>query len=95
MDGRDIGTNVFTDAQYKFFLTATAEERANRRCRELQEKGQEVNFSDTLKDIEQRDYNDSHRALNPLCKAEDAVEVDSTHLTIDETINKIYEYITN
>lgn len=93
MDGRDIGTNVFTDAQFKFFLTASAEERANRRCAELREKGEDVNFEDTLKDIEQRDYNDSHRALNPLRKAEDAVEVDSTDMTIEETIDTIYNMI--
>ena len=83
MDGRDIGTNVFTDAQFKFFLTATAEERAKRRCLELKEKGEDVNFEDTLKDIEQRDYNDSHRALNPLRKADDAIEVDTTSMIAD------------
>lgn len=93
MDGRDIGTNVFTDAQFKFFLTATAEERAKRRCIELQEKGEAVNFQETLKDIEQRDYNDSHRKLNPLKKADDAIEVDTTDMSIDEVINTIYSKI--
>ena len=93
MDGRDISTNVFTDAQYKFFLTASAEERAKRRCLELREKGQDVSFEDTLKDIEQRDYNDSHRALNPLRKADDAVEVDTTHMSIQEVIDTIYNAI--
>ena len=90
MDGRDIGTNVFTDAQYKFFLTATAEERARRRWLELKEKGEDVELSEILKDIEQRDYNDTHRALNPLCKAEDAMEVDSTSMTIEEVVDTIY-----
>jgi cytidylate kinase len=93
MDGRDIGTNVFTDAQFKFFLTASAEERAKRRCLELREKGEDVNFEETLKDIEQRDYNDSHRALNPLRKAEDAVEVDTTSMSIQEVIDTIYNAI--
>ena len=93
MDGRDIGTNVFTDAQFKFFLTATAEERAKRRCLELKEKGEDVNFEDTLKDIEDRDYKDSHRDLNPLRKADDAIEVDTTSMTIDEVIEAIYSKI--
>jgi len=93
MDGRDIGTNVFTDAQFKFFLTASAEERARRRCQELREKGQDVSFEETLKDIQQRDYNDSHRALNPLRKAEDAVEVDTTDMSIQEVIDTIYNAI--
>ena len=89
MDGRDIGTNVFKDAEYKFFLTATAEERAKRRVKELIEKGQEANYEDTLKDIEERDYNDSHRKLNPLKKAEDAVEIDTTKLTIEEVVQEM------
>lgn len=93
MDGRDIGTNVFTDAQYKFYLTATAEERADRRYRELHDKGEDVSFAETLKNIEQRDYNDTHRALNPLCMADDAIEVDSTNMTVDETIDTIYNAI--
>ena len=84
MDGRDIGTNVFTDAQFKFFLTATAEERARRRVKELLEKGEDVSYEATLDDIKKRDYNDTHRKLNPLAKADDAVEVDTTNMTIDE-----------
>lgn len=93
MDGRDIGTNVFTDAQYKFFLTATAEERARRRVKELLEKGQDVNYEDTLEDIKKRDYNDTHRKLNPLAKADDAIEVDSTNMSIDEVVDTIVSAI--
>lgn len=89
MDGRDIGTNVLTDAQYKFFLTASAEERADRRYKELAEKGQDVNYEGILKDIKERDYNDSTRKLNPLRKAEDAIEVDSTDMTIEQVIEFI------
>lgn len=93
MDGRDIGTNVFPDAQYKFFLTATPEERTKRRVKELIEKGQDVDYEATLEDIKQRDYNDSHRKLNPLKKADDAVEVDTTDMSIDEVTNFILDTI--
>ncbi len=93
MDGRDIGTNVFTDAQYKFFLTATAEERANRRVKELLEKGENVSYEETLEDIKQRDYNDTHRKLNPLAKADDAIEIDTTKMTIDEVADAILSKI--
>ena len=93
MDGRDIGTNVFTDAQYKFFLTATPEERANRRVKELLEKGEDVSYEATLEDIKKRDYNDTHRKLNPLAKADDAIEVDTTNMTIDEVAAAILDKI--
>lgn len=93
MDGRDIGTNVFPDAKYKFFITASAEERANRRYKELTEKGQDVSYDDVLKDIMQRDYNDSTRKLNPLKKADDAIELDTTVMTIDEVVNFVCEEI--
>jgi cytidylate kinase len=93
MDGRDIGTNVFKDAEYKFFLTATPEERAKRRTLELKEKGQDVSYEDTLADIKDRDYNDTHRELNPLKKADDAIEVDTTHMTIDEVVAALSEAI--
>lgn len=89
MDGRDIGTNVLKDAEFKFFLTASAEERARRRFVELSEKGEKTSFEDVLKDINDRDYEDTHRKLNPLRKAEDAVEIDSTEMSIDE----VTEYI--
>jgi len=93
MDGRDIGTNVFPDAQYKFFLTATAEERAKRRVAELIEKGQDVDYEATLEDIKQRDYNDSHRKLNPLRKADDAIEIDTTDMSIEEVTQTIVDAI--
>ena len=93
MDGRDIGTNVFRDAEYKIFLTASAEERAERRFEELTAKGQEVRFDEVLRDIEKRDHDDMTRALNPLRKAEDAVEVDTTGLSIDEVIERVLKEI--
>lgn len=93
MDGRDIGTNVFKDAQHKFFLTATAEERANRRFLELKAKGEDVEYKSILEDIEARDYKDINRKLNPLRKAEDAIEVDSTNMTIEEVVKFILDRI--
>ncbi|MDD6042522.1 MAG: (d)CMP kinase [Eubacteriaceae bacterium] len=89
MDGRDIGTDVFPDAEYKFFITATPEERANRRYKELIAKGENVTYEDTLKSIIERDYNDSHRAVSPLRKADDAEEVDTTEMTVDQVIDYI------
>lgn len=93
MDGRDIGTNVFKDAEYKIFLTASAEERAERRFEELTAKGQSVSFDEVLRDIEKRDHDDMTRSLNPLRKAEDAVEVDTTGLSIDEVIERVLKEI--
>lgn len=93
MDGRDIGTNVLKDAEYKFFLTADDEERARRRFKELKEKGEEITFEEVLAKLRERDYNDSHRKLNPLRKAEDALEIDSTNLTIDEVVKLICDKI--
>lgn len=89
MDGRDIGTVVFPDAEYKFFITASPEERAKRRYRELLAKGQKVNYEQVLTDITARDYNDSTREVTPLRKAEDAIEVDTTNMTIEEVIDYI------
>ncbi len=89
MDGRDICEVVLPDAEYKFYLTATAEERARRRTAELIEKGQDVTFEQVLEDIQQRDYNDMNRAITPLRKAEDAVEIDSTDMTIDAVVDFI------
>jgi cytidylate kinase len=91
MDGRDIGTNVLTDAEVKIFMTASAEERADRRYKELIEKGQDVTYDQVLEDIKQRDHNDSTRALNPLRKADDATELDTTGMGIEE----VTEYIMN
>ncbi|MBR1392762.1 MAG: (d)CMP kinase [Ruminococcus sp.] len=94
MDGRDIGTVVLPDAQVKIFLTASAEERANRRFKELQEKGDPSTYDEVLKDIIQRDYNDTHREIAPLKKAEDAIEVDSTSMSLDEVVEHIKGIIT-
>ena len=94
MDGRDIGTVVLPDAQVKIYLTASAEERANRRFKELQEKGDPSTYEEVLKDIIQRDYNDTHREIAPLKKADDAVEVDSTEMTLDEVVEHILGIIT-
>ncbi len=89
MDGRDIGTVVFPDAEFKFFITASAEERARRRYKELTEKGEKVTYEKVLADIRQRDYNDTTRKINPLKKAEDAVEIDTTEMSIEEVIDYI------
>ena len=94
MDGRDIGTVVLPDAQVKIFLTASAEERANRRFKELQEKGDPSTYEEVLADINQRDYNDTHRDIAPLRQAEDAVLVDSSALTLEETAEEIVKVIT-
>lgn len=91
MDGRDIGTNVLTDAEYKFYMTASPEERAQRRFDELKEKGQNVKYEDVLEDINMRDHNDMTRKLNPLRKADDAIELDTTGMTIEEVINAIIQ----
>ena len=93
MDGRDIGTNVLKDAEYKFFLTASAEERADRRYKELLEKGEDVSREKVLADIKARDHSDSTRTLNPLRKAEDAIEVDTTGMSIDEVIEYVLKEI--
>ena len=85
MDGRDIGTVVLPDAELKIFLTASAEARAKRRMLELQGKGIEASFEDVLKDIELRDYQDTHRAEAPLRQAEDAVLLDTTEFSFDES----------
>lgn len=82
MDGRDIGTVVFPHAELKVFVTASPEVRAQRRYDELKQKGQDVSFDDILKNVQERDYIDSHRATSPLRKADDAIELDNSHLTI-------------
>ena len=93
MDGRDIGTVILPDAQYKFFLTATAEVRADRRFKELNEKGLDVDYNALLEEIIQRDYNDSHRATAPLKQADDAIFVDSSNMNLEESINHILSFI--
>lgn len=84
MDGRDIGTVVFPDAELKIFVTASAEVRAQRRFDELQQKGMPADFDDILKNVQERDYIDSHREVSPLRKADDALELDNSHMTIAE-----------
>ena len=84
MDGRDIGTTVFPDAELKIFVTASAEVRAQRRYDELQAKGEEADFDSILENVKQRDYIDQNREVSPLRKAEDALTLDNTNLTIEE-----------
>ena len=90
MDGRDIGTNVLPDTPYKFYLTASVEERARRRLLELAARGAAAGtLADVAREIEQRDYNDSHRAYMPLRQAEDALYIDSTGMTVEEVTETI------
>ena len=93
MDGRDIGTVVLKDADFKFFLTASPEERADRRYKELMEKGIKVNYNEILQDIIKRDYLDSNREVDPLRKAEDAIEIDTTGIGIMGVVEKISSYM--
>ena len=87
MDGRDIGTVVLPDADLKVFLTASAEERANRRFLEVRDSN--ITYEKVLEEIKQRDYNDMHRDISPLRQADDAVLLDTTGMTIDEVKNKL------
>lgn len=84
MDGRDIGTVVFPDAELKVFVTASAEVRAQRRYDELKAKGMKADYNDILKNVQERDYIDSHRPTSPLRKADDAIELDNSNMTVDE-----------
>lgn len=93
MDGRDIGTVVLPKATVKIFLTASAEVRAKRRCDELLAKGQKAKYDAVLKEIQQRDYQDSHREIAPLKMARDSIKVDTSDLTIDQVVEKIKEII--
>lgn len=86
LDGRDIGTFVLSEANCKFFMTASAEERAKRRYKELVEKGERCDYDTVLSDIVKRDYNDSHRAVAPLKQADDAYYLDTTAMSIDEVV---------
>lgn len=89
MDGRDIGTVVLKDAELKIYLTASAEERAERRYKEMLLKGEDISYEKVLADMQERDYNDMHREITPLRKADDAIELDTTGMSIDE----VTEYI--
>jgi len=93
MDGRDIGTVVLKDAPFKFYLTASAEERANRRYTELKLKGIEVDYNNILDEIIKRDYIDMNREVTPLIKAEDAIEIDSSNLSIYEVVDVMANHI--
>ena len=93
LDGRDICLHVLPDARYKFFLTASANERAKRRAAELAQKGKQVNFETVLADINDRDYNDMHRAASPLVQAPDAVLVDSTNMTLEQVLDYMLSFI--
>mgnify|MGYP002590088553 CR=1 FL=1 len=93
MDGRDIGTVVLPDATVKIFLTAAPEVRAMRRCRELEQRGTPQPYEQVLRDIVDRDWADSHRDIAPLCKAEDAVELDTGALTFDESLRLLLDTI--
>lgn len=93
LDGRDIGTFVLPDANCKFYLDATPEERANRRFAELESKGESVDYDTLLQDIKQRDYNDSHREVAPLKRADDADYVDTTSMAIDDVVAHVKEVV--
>jgi len=91
MDGRDIGTVVFPDAELKIFMTASAEKRAKRRFDEFLERGEQVTFDETLKNVEYRDHIDTTRKDSPLVKAQDAIEIDNSTLTRTEQFEKVYK----
>ena len=93
MDGRDIGTVVLPDADVKVYLTASSQARAQRRCAELEQRGTPEPFEKVLREIEERDWNDTHRAVAPLRQAEDAVLLDTTELTFDESRQALLDVI--
>ena len=93
MDGRDIGTVVFPDAELKIFMTASATTRAERRFTELQQKGDTVTYEEVLKNVEERDYIDTHREDSPLVMAADAIEIDNSHLTREEQFEAVLSLV--
>ncbi|MEY4432213.1 MAG: Cytidylate kinase, partial [Bacteroidota bacterium] len=93
MDGRDIGTVVFPNAELKIFMTASAATRAQRRFHELQQKGDSVTYEEVLKNVEERDYIDTHREDSPLVMAEDAVEIDNSNLSREEQFQVVMELV--
>ena len=95
MDGRDIGTVVFPDAELKIFMTASADVRAERRYNELIDKGDNVNYEEILKNVVERDLLDSTREDSPLIKAKDAIEIDNSDLSIEAQFDQIYSLIQN
>jgi len=95
MDGRDIGTVILPDAKIKIFLTASAESRARRRFDELQTKGDPATYEEVLADMVKRDYDDSHRAIAPLKQAEDAIPVDTSGETLEQSVARLKEIVYN
>ena len=93
MDGRDIGTVVFPAAELKLFMTASAETRAERRFQELIARGDKVEYKEVLNNVQERDYLDSNREDSPLVKADDAIEIDNSNMTLDEQFNKILQLV--
>jgi len=93
MDGRDIGTVVFPDAELKIFMIASAETKAQRRFKELIDKGEKVEYEDVLNNVKERDYIDSHREDSPLIKADDAIEIDNSHLTLKEQFEVVMQLV--
>ena len=93
LDGRDIGSYVLPDADFKFYITASVEERATRRYKELVAKGHNVDYDALKQEIEQRDYNDKNRDFSPLKKADDAIEIDTTTMTIQDVCDTVLSYV--
>ena len=93
LDGRDIGSYVLPNADYKFFITASADVRAKRRFDELSAKGHKVDFEELKKEIIQRDYNDSNREFSPLVKSKDCIEIDTSSMTIEQVLGAVMSYI--
>jgi cytidylate kinase len=93
MDGRDIGTVVFPNADLKLFMTASTETKAERRFKELQENGQQITLEEVLQNVQERDYIDTHREDSPLVKAEDAIEIDNSHLSKKEQFELVMELV--
>ena len=93
LDGRDIGSYVLPNADFKFYITASVDVRADRRFKELSLKGHKVDFNQLKDEIEQRDYNDKTRDFAPLTKAQDAIEIDTSYMTIEQVISKVLSYI--
>ncbi|TYA78773.1 (d)CMP kinase [Seonamhaeicola marinus] len=93
MDGRDIGTVVFPDAELKLFMTSSAEKRAQRRFKELKDRGDDVLYEDVLKNVQERDFLDSNRKDSPLVKAKDAIEIDNSNLSLEEQFEKVLRLV--
>ena len=93
MEGRDITTVVFPEAQYKFYLDATLEERANRRFKQNKDKGIDMSYEEIYENIKARDYNDMHKEVGSLMRTDDQIYIDSTNMTIDEVADKVIKIV--